>query len=108
MATTLTVYLSVHSLTVNILIVCIHIATFFQKLKLTFYSNNEFFRLVDPRIDIVKAEWHPFKSSSWLMSLMVDLSDWRAKLDDIEASLDNDTYTNVVFLADFPGMKKEE
>ncbi|BFZ02577.1 hypothetical protein BsWGS_05616 [Bradybaena similaris] len=64
-------------------------------------------RLVDPRIDIVQAEWHPFKSSPWLMSLMVDLSNWRTKLDDIEATLDDDTYTNVVFLADFPGMSLE-
>lgn len=36
------------------------------------------------------------------MPLHVDLSPWRAKFEEIEGSLDNQT--EVVFIADFPGM----
>ncbi|CAG5118116.1 unnamed protein product, partial [Candidula unifasciata] len=67
--------------------------------------NNRFRqRFIDPRIDIVQAKWHPLESTTWLLPLLVDLSDWRTKLYEIEASFDNDTYTNIVFLADFPGL----
>lgn len=63
-------------------------------------------RMVDPNVDIVTAEWSPFRSSPWLMPLMVDLSDWRSKLDEIQATLNNETHTDVVFVADFPGMHR--
>ncbi|XP_067879063.1 vitamin K-dependent gamma-carboxylase isoform X2 [Heterodontus francisci] len=70
-------------------------------------SINERFqqRLFDPRIDIVTAEWSPFKKTSWLMPLLVDLSPWRSKFDEIEKMLDN--HTDVVFIADFPGLHLE-
>lgn len=58
-------------------------------------------RIFDPRIDIVKADWSPFRPNSWLMPLLVDLSPWRTKFEEIEGSLDNQT--EVVFIADFPG-----
>lgn len=59
-------------------------------------------RIFDPRIDIVKADWSPFRPNPWLMPLLVDLSPWRTKFEEIEGSLDNQT--EVVFIADFPGM----
>ncbi|XP_078421916.1 vitamin K-dependent gamma-carboxylase isoform X2 [Cetorhinus maximus] len=62
-------------------------------------------RLFDPRVDIVTAEWSPFKKTSWLMPLLVDLSPWRSKFDEIEKMLDNQT--DVVFIADFPGLHLE-
>ncbi|KAJ7305318.1 hypothetical protein JRQ81_011237 [Phrynocephalus forsythii] len=62
-------------------------------------------RLFDPRVDIVRAEWSPFKKTSWLKPLLVDLSPWRTKLQEIEDSLDNQT--EVVFIADFPGLHLE-
>ncbi|XP_060712522.1 vitamin K-dependent gamma-carboxylase isoform X2 [Hemiscyllium ocellatum] len=70
-------------------------------------SINERFqqRLFDPRVDIVTAEWSPFKKTSWLMPLLVDLSPWRTKFDEIEKTLDNQT--DVVFIADFPGLHLE-
>lgn len=36
----------------------------------------------------------------------MDLSPWRAKLQEIKSSLDN--YTEVVFIADFPGMEERK
>ncbi|XP_077099130.1 vitamin K-dependent gamma-carboxylase isoform X2 [Siphateles boraxobius] len=59
-------------------------------------------RIFDPRIDIVKADWSPFRPNPWLMPLLVDLSPWRTKFEEIEGSLDNQT--EVVFIADFPGL----
>lgn len=70
-------------------------------------SINERFqqRIFDPRVDIVKAEWSPFKPNPWLMPLLVDLSPWRTKFQEIEGSLDNQT--EIVFIADFPGLLLE-
>ncbi|XP_042200374.1 vitamin K-dependent gamma-carboxylase isoform X2 [Callorhinchus milii] len=70
-------------------------------------SINERFqqRLFDPRVDVVAAAWSPFRRTDWLMPLLVDLSPWRHKFDEIEKSLDNST--DVVFIADFPGLHLE-
>uniref|UniRef100_A0A672NJK8 Vitamin K-dependent gamma-carboxylase n=1 Tax=Sinocyclocheilus grahami TaxID=75366 RepID=A0A672NJK8_SINGR len=62
-------------------------------------------RIFDPRVDLVKADWSPFRPNSWLMPLLVDLSPWRTKFEEIEGSLDNQT--EVVFIADFPGLYLE-
>ena len=63
------------------------------------------FRMFDPREDMVRAKWHPFKASTWLMPLLSELSDWRSELDKIEQSIYNNNTddTDVVFIADFPG-----
>ncbi|KAL0965591.1 hypothetical protein UPYG_G00283300 [Umbra pygmaea] len=70
-------------------------------------SINERFqqRIFDPRVDIVKADWSPFRPIPWLMPLLVDLSPWRTKFQEIEGSLDNQT--EIVFIADFPGLHLE-
>ena len=61
-------------------------------------------RMFDPRVDLVKAEWHPLKHTPWLMPLLTDLSDWRGKLTQIEKTIfESDNDTDVVFIADFPG-----
>ncbi|KAM6203042.1 vitamin K-dependent gamma-carboxylase [Rhynchocyon petersi] len=62
-------------------------------------------RLFDPRVDIVQAAWSPFQRTPWLQPLLIDLSPWRAKLQEIKSSLDN--HTEVVFIADFPGLHLE-
>lgn len=62
-------------------------------------------RLFDPRVDIVQAVWSPFKRTPWVQPLLMDLSLWRTKLQDIKSSLDN--HTEVVFIADFPGLHLE-
>lgn len=63
-----------------------------------------FLRLFDPRVDIVQAVWSPFQRTPWLQPLLMDLSPWRTKLQEIRSSLDN--HTEVVFIADFPGMQQ--
>ncbi|XP_063788044.1 vitamin K-dependent gamma-carboxylase isoform X1 [Pseudophryne corroboree] len=62
-------------------------------------------RLYDPTVDIVKAEWSPFRKTPWVKPLLVDLSPWRSKFQEVENSLDNQT--DVVFIADFPGLHLE-
>ncbi|XP_044518981.1 vitamin K-dependent gamma-carboxylase [Gracilinanus agilis] len=62
-------------------------------------------RLFDPRVDIVRAAWSPFRPTAWLQPLLLDLSPWREKFQEIESSLDN--HTEVVFIADFPGLHLE-
>uniref|UniRef100_A0A8C4GZJ3 Vitamin K-dependent gamma-carboxylase n=1 Tax=Dicentrarchus labrax TaxID=13489 RepID=A0A8C4GZJ3_DICLA len=70
-------------------------------------SINERFqqRIFDPRVDVVRADWSPFRPNTWLMPLLVDLSPWRSKFQEIEGSLDNQT--EIVFIADFPGLHLE-
>lgn len=49
-------------------------------------------------------EWSPFKEVSFAMPLLLDLSPWRSKLQEMEKELiDTSNYTDVVFVADFPG-----
>ncbi|XP_027716258.1 vitamin K-dependent gamma-carboxylase [Vombatus ursinus] len=62
-------------------------------------------RLFDPRVDIVQAAWSPFRPTPWLQPLLLDLSPWREKFQEIESTLDN--HTEVVFIADFPGLHLE-
>ncbi|XP_034047407.1 vitamin K-dependent gamma-carboxylase isoform X1 [Thalassophryne amazonica] len=70
-------------------------------------SINERFqqRIFNPQVDIVKADWSPFQPNTWLMPLLVDLSPWRTKFQEIESTLDNQT--EIVFIADFPGLHLE-
>lgn len=58
-------------------------------------------RLVDPRVDLVRAPWSPWTPTPWLLPLLVDLSPWRQQLQEMEAQLDG--HTDTVFIADFPG-----
>lgn len=65
-------------------------------------------RMFDPHLDILQAEWHPFKDTPWVMPLLIDLSDWRMKLRDIRRdSLNGTNYTDIAFVADFPGLRLE-
>ncbi|NWI05457.1 VKGC carboxylase, partial [Tichodroma muraria] len=70
-------------------------------------SINERFqqRLVDPRVDLVRAPWSPWTPTPWLLPLLVDLSPWRQRLQELEAQLDG--HTDTVFIADFPGLHLE-
>lgn len=57
-------------------------------------------------MDIVQATWSPFQRTPWLQPLLMDLSPWRTKLQEIKSSLDN--HTEVVFIADFPGTEESK
>lgn len=65
-------------------------------------------RAVDPRVNLLETHWSPFSYNVWLLPLLVDLSDWRSKLSEIQSSvLEKDNDTDVVFVADFPGLYLE-
>lgn len=73
-------------------------------------SMNQRFnqRQIDPRVNLLKAEWNPFKPTSWLMPLLTDLSDWRTKMHEIQQKqyVTNQNY-DLTFVADFPGLVLE-
>ncbi|KAK2189601.1 hypothetical protein NP493_101g02046 [Ridgeia piscesae] len=65
-------------------------------------------RMFDSRVDLVTAEWSPFQHTSWLMPLLTNLSDWRARMDELEKDINNSSSdTDIVFVADFPGLTLE-
>ena len=60
--------------------------------------------MFDSRVDLVTAEWSPFQHTSWLMPLLTNLSDWRARMDEMGKNIYNSSSDiDVVFVADFPG-----
>lgn len=65
-------------------------------------------RVYDPNVDLLAAPWGPFSEISFSLPLLVDLSDWRGKLSEIQTQLyDLSNYSDVVFVADFPGLTLE-
>lgn len=65
-------------------------------------------RQIDPRVNLLKAEWSPLKQTSWLMPLLTDLNDWRTKIDEIGDSITKENeFIDLTFVADFPGLHLE-
>uniref|UniRef100_A0A8C4QY37 HTTM-like domain-containing protein n=1 Tax=Eptatretus burgeri TaxID=7764 RepID=A0A8C4QY37_EPTBU len=62
-------------------------------------------RLVDPRVDLVRAKWSPLRPTPWLLPLLAELSPWRQRLRELDAQLSEGE--EAVFLADFPGLHLE-
>ncbi|NWH70018.1 VKGC carboxylase, partial [Piaya cayana] len=62
-------------------------------------------RLVDPRVDLVRAPWSPWRQTPWVLPLLLELSPWRQRLQELESQLDG--HTDIVFIADFPGLHLE-
>ncbi|NXV22868.1 VKGC carboxylase, partial [Cepphus grylle] len=62
-------------------------------------------RLVDPRVDLVRAPWSPWSPTPWVLPLLLELSPWRERLQELENQLDG--HTDAVFIADFPGLHLE-
>ncbi|KAM9609654.1 vitamin K-dependent gamma-carboxylase isoform 3-T3 [Morphnus guianensis] len=62
-------------------------------------------RLVDPRVDLVRAPWSPWSPTPWLLPLLLELSPWRERLQELESQLNG--HTDAVFIADFPGLHLE-
>ncbi|XP_068277679.1 vitamin K-dependent gamma-carboxylase [Nyctibius grandis] len=62
-------------------------------------------RLVDPRVDVVRAPWSPWSPTPWVLPLLLELSPWRDRLQELENRLD--PHSDVVFIADFPGLHLE-
>ncbi|CAK9798058.1 Vitamin K-dependent gamma-carboxylase [Anthophora plagiata] len=62
-------------------------------------------RMFDPNVDLLTVDWHPFKPISYLMPLLSQYNSYRYKLEEIQQEVytwSNDT--DVLFVADFPGM----
>lgn len=58
-------------------------------------------------MNLLEAPWSAFTETSWILPLLVDLSEWREKLAEIEKDIfERDENTDVVFVADFPGRIK--
>ncbi|XP_033729386.1 vitamin K-dependent gamma-carboxylase-like, partial [Pecten maximus] len=65
-------------------------------------------RLYDPNVNLLTTQWGAFSEVSFSFPLLSDLSDWRRKLSEIQAELYSlSNYTDVVFVADFPGLTLE-
>lgn len=92
-----------------------------EKLKAYNYSDVELYmdvwrsmnhrfnqRQLDPRVDLLKAEWSPWQETSWLMPLLTNLSDWRTKMKEIDDKYQqlNQSY-EITFVADLNGLKLE-
>lgn len=63
-------------------------------------------RIFNPTENILTADnWHPLRRTTWLMPLLVDLSDWRPRLKQTinELVANDDHASDVAFFADFPG-----
>lgn len=66
-------------------------------------SSKEY--LIDPRVDLLTAEWSPFKRTAWSLPLLNELNHLRPKLRTIANEvLAWNNYSDVIFVADFPGL----
>ncbi|XP_065361786.1 vitamin K-dependent gamma-carboxylase [Calliphora vicina] len=62
-------------------------------------------RVFDPRVDLLTAEWSPFKRTAWSLPLLNELNHLRPKLRTIANEvLAWNNYSDVIFVADFPGL----
>lgn len=62
-------------------------------------------RMFDPKVDLLKVSWSPFKPVSFLMPLLDEALDWRSTLQDIKTDVHSwNNYSDVIFSADFPGI----
>ncbi|KAM0731318.1 Vitamin K-dependent gamma-carboxylase [Formica fusca] len=65
-------------------------------------------RIFDPNVDMLTVDWHPFKPVSFLMPLLTRYNSYRYKLEEIQQHVYTwSNYTDVLFVADFPGMYLE-
>lgn len=61
-------------------------------------------RMFDPNKDLLKVEWSPFENVEWLMPVLGELSHWRQTMTDIQNHVYTwNNYSDVLFVADFPG-----
>ncbi|XP_032511604.2 vitamin K-dependent gamma-carboxylase [Danaus plexippus] len=66
-------------------------------------------RMFDPKVDLLKVSWSPFKPVSFLMPLLDEALDWRGTLQDIKTDVHSwNNYSDVIFSADFPGYDQEK
>ena len=62
-------------------------------------------RQLDPRVNLLEAEWSAFKTTPWIMPLLSDLSGWRVKMQQIEAEYrEKKLDVDLTFVADVNGL----
>ncbi|XP_023940205.2 vitamin K-dependent gamma-carboxylase [Bicyclus anynana] len=74
-------------------------------------SMNERFtqRMFDCKVDLLEATWSPFQPVSYLMPLLDEALNWRSVLHDIEEEVHSwNNYSDVVFVAEFPGYEQQK
>lgn len=65
-------------------------------------------RVFDPNVDILKAEWSPFKETKWVFPLLNQFNDMRPKIESLASNVYSwSNYSDVLFIADFPGLTIE-
>lgn len=63
--------------------------------------------MYDPNYDLLKANWSPFKPVEWLLPLLSEYSNFRAIMTKISEEVYSwSNYSDVLFIADFPGNNK--
>lgn len=62
-------------------------------------------RMFDPKVDLLNASWAPFTPISFLMPLLDEALEWREYLLTMREAVESwSNYTDVLFIADFPGV----
>lgn len=65
-------------------------------------------RIFDPSVDIVQAKWSPFERTHWTKPLLQQFSSMRPQMLQIAREvLQWNNYTDVMFIADFPGLQMD-
>ncbi|KAK4879128.1 hypothetical protein RN001_007274 [Aquatica leii] len=65
-------------------------------------------RMFDPYYDLLTAKWSPFEKVEWLLPLMTESDEFRSQLQSLEDHVYSwSNYSDVLFVADFPGMYLE-
>ena len=54
-------------------------------------------------MNILDADWGPFRRSEYGLPLLIDYSDYRSKMAEVEKEIYQQEHIDVVFIADFPG-----
>lgn len=61
-------------------------------------------RMYDPNYDLLQAEWSVFEQAEWLLPLLSEYNDYRPTISGIQEHVYSwSNYTDVLFIADFPG-----
>lgn len=62
-------------------------------------------RIYNPKVDLVKSDWHPFKNPSFTLPLLREFSHLRKEMTEISRDVYSwNNYTDLMFVADFPGL----
>ncbi|CAG9825027.1 unnamed protein product [Phaedon cochleariae] len=65
-------------------------------------------RMYNPQYDLLNANWSPFQPVEWLLPVLSEYNDFRKTMDDISEEVYSwSNFSDVLFIADFPGLYLE-